>query len=224
MTCPNCYADNNEPAWKDYRKCGNCGAYFLPNITEQEIAAYYSSGNYRRAHQQQDEIAHQTRRAENIVKYLDNPTAFIDVGCSTGILMEAVREKFGAICYGVDPDPVLANGVYKSIWSVPLLADCVTLIHSLEHMPHPLHTLMDVYVKMIPGGQIVIEVPNGNLDDIHNYLPAFKFPHVVMFSPAGLHWTMIKAGFRVENTVIHGDGGLVNAPKFYYLLVTGRKV
>lgn len=224
MACPNCYADASAPAWMDYRKCERCGVYFLSKITEREIGAYYSSGAYRRTHQQEDETAHQRRRAENIIRYLQGPEKFLDVGCSTGILMDAVREKFGAECYGVDPDPVLTHNVYKKIKDIPALVDCVTLIHSLEHMLHPLDVLKDVYSKMTTGGQIVIEVPNGDLENTRNYLPAFKFPHVVMFSTSALHWTMEKAGFFVEQTIIHGEGGLIRAPKFYYLLVTGRKL
>ncbi|HEU4340997.1 MAG TPA: class I SAM-dependent methyltransferase [Candidatus Binatia bacterium] len=205
-------------------KCETCGVYFLPGVSEQEIAEYYASGKYRSSNQQRDETAHQRRRAANIVRYLKSPKVFLDVGCSAGILMDVVREQFGAECYGVDPDPVLAHNVYKDIKDAPILADCVTLIHSLEHMPHPLDALKDVYSKMSPGGQIVIEVPNGDLENPPCYLGVFKFPHVVMFSMPALHWTMERAGFCVENTVIHGDGGLVKAGKFYYLLVSGRKL
>lgn len=218
VTCPNCKSVDCVPSVRDYYSCGTCGVFFLPNMDEERLFTYYHSGGYRERHKQADEARHQKRRAEHIIQYIEKASVFVDVGCSMGILMDAVKEKTGAKCYGVDIDTVLTSNVYGDIESVPEPADCVTLIHSLEHMPHPLMELRTIHSRMKWGGQIVIEVPNAA-----GYKGAFAFPHVVMFDEFSLFWTMKAAGFDVEYVVIHGAGGLLNAADDYYLLMTGRK-
>lgn len=223
MLCPNCRTNDIYKPYREYYLCSRCGVYFLPGVDDAETAEYYTSGRYRGKHKQPNERAHQHRRACNILQYLDAPRAFVDIGSSAGVLLDAVRERYAADCYGVDLDTVLAHDVFADIKEVPVSPDCVTIIHCLEHVPHPLDMLRDTYRKMQLGGQIVIEVPNGDVGSRGFYEGAFGFPHVVMFSPLALQWTMKAAGFEIERIVIHGDGGLVGAPDYYYLLMTGRK-
>ena len=222
MKCPNCNHDKYTPSILGYFKCDLCGIYFLPPVSG--IDTYYSSGEYREKLKQPNEVTHQKRRANNIIQYVGSPSVFIDIGCSLGILMDEVG-KTGAECFGVDLDTVLAHDVYRKLSDVPKQADCITLIHSLEHMPHPLNALRDVYEKLNAGGRVVIEVPNGGVNVKNEYYRgAFRFPHVVMFDDESLAWTIQAAGFEIEYVIIHGNGGLVNAPEWYYLLVIGRKV
>jgi hypothetical protein len=226
VNCPNCdYPDTALLTNKLYSLCGNCGVYFHVDAgNDAKIKAYYSSGDYRARHHQPDEAAHQARRAKNIICYIDTaPLDFVDIGCSAGILMQTVRDTFGSNVYGVDIDTVLAHGVYQDISDVPVAPDCVAMIHSLEHMSHPLAELKRVHDKMAQGGQIVIEVPNGDVESGKFYFGSFSFPHVVMFSPAALRWTMERAGFTVTFCVLHGDGGIEGAKEYYYLLMTGIK-
>jgi len=221
MICPNCKHPKSEPSILGYSRCKLCGVYYLP--TYDNISTYYSSGEYRTKIKQPSEAVHQKRRADNIVQYVGSPKVFIDVGCSMGVLMNEVT-KTGAECFGVDLDTVLARDVYRNITDVPKQADCITLIHSLEHMPHPLESLKDVYGKLNLGGRVVIEVPNGKVNAKNEYYRgAFKFPHLVMFDDESLVWTMQAAGFEIEDVIIHGNGGLMNAPEWYYLLAIGRK-
>lgn len=221
MNCPNCDNEYTEPSILGYILCKTCGVRFLP--TNENIGEYYSSGEYRTKIKQPSEAAHQQRRADHIIQYVGSPSVFVDIGCSMGILMNEVR-KTGAECFGVDLDTILAHDVYRHILEVPEQADCITLIHSLEHMPNPLKYLRDVYAKMNSGGRVIIEVPNGGVNVKNEYYRgAFKFPHLVMFDDESLTWTMQAAGFEIKNVFIHGNGGLVNAPEYYYLLAIGQK-
>ena len=221
MNCPNCDHPTNTESILGYYLCNLCGIRFLP--TDIDISEYYSSGEYRGRIRQTDEYKHQKRRAHHIIQYVGHPKVFIDIGCSMGILMNEVR-KTGAECYGVDLDPVFTGDVFSKLSDVPKQADCITLIHSLEHMLRPLDYLKEVYNKLDAGGRVVIEVPNGDVNESGEYYRAvFKFPHLVMFDRKSLEWTMRAAGFEVEQVVIHGTGGVVNAPDYYYLLMTGVK-
>lgn len=229
MKCPNCSNDHYKASpHHDYVECMSCGVlFYFPDTavwTDEGVKRYYQSGTYRARNQQADEVAHQTRRAQNIIGYVyPPPSVFLDIGCSKGILMQMVKDTTGATAYGVDIDPVLACGVYADIADVPGSPDFVTMIHSLEHMPHPLDYLRQIHSKMADGGRILIEVPNGDIYSENYYRPAFRFPHLVMFSERSLRWTMEEAGFTFLCSTIHGDGGLINARHYYYLLMIGQK-
>lgn len=221
MTCPNCGHSSYSPSVFGYHLCALCGVRFL--LDYQNINEYYASGEYRSKIKQIDEQKHQKRRAHHIIQYVGSPKVFIDIGCSMGLLMDEAR-KTGAECYGVDIDPVFTGDVFSKLSDVPKQADCITLIHSLEHMPHPLKYLQGVYDKLNPGGRVVIEVPNGGVNIKNEYYRgAFKFPHVVMFDDESLAWTMQAAGFEIEEMIIHGLGGMTNATEWYYLLAIGKK-
>lgn len=183
---------------------------------EEKLYTYYASGDYRIRKNTAIEIAAQKRRAAHIAQYIGNPHVLIDIGASAGMLLDEARAK-GAIAYGVDIDPLFGSGMYKDIKYIPKQADCITLIHSLEHMPHPLKVLQDVYAKLNAGGRVVIEVPS------QYYSGAFAFPHVVMFDDEALAWTMQAAGFEVDQMLFHGNGGIIRARPDYYLLAIGRK-
>lgn len=231
MKCPNCESENTNSIIVHpkilYYLCANCGIYFQAKHDPEEIRQYYESGNYRSMHKQDDERIFQTKRAKNIIQYIEPPvTVHIDIGCSMGILLDTIKEKFDCESYGVDLDPVLVNRpVYLDVKDVPEQADLVTMIHSLEHMPSPLSVLHDVYAKLKPGGRLLVEVPNGDTRDSFGrwYRGAFSVPHVVAFSSDALGWTMDKAGFQNIHYAIHGDGGVIGAASYYYLLMIGEK-
>lgn len=217
MTCPNCNSDKLVVSYHPmYKRCGVCGVLFM-DCTEDELRNYYASGSYRARKNPRLELQAQRRRAANIVQYIGSPEVLIDFGASAGALLDAARER-GAVAYGVDIDPVFGSEMYRDLQSVPQQADCITLIHSLEHMPHPLDLLIEVYNKLNNGGRVVIEVPS------QYYTGAYAFPHVVMFSDESLAWTMQAAGFEVEEMLFHGNGGILGAQPDYYLLAIGRKV
>lgn len=227
MQCPNCRNDlGSVPLDTRWIQCPRCFVAFLtdaPNDPE-----YYKSGSYRKSHQQADEQAFQTRRAHNVVQWVrQGVKSHLDIGCSTGALMRAVEIERGAKSYGVDLDPVLTGaGVYQSIDDIPdVQFDCVTMIHSLEHMTRPLDELRRIAARMVKNGQIIIEVPNGDARHPrgHYYGGAFNPPHVSMFSPEALAWNMANAGFSIERIFTHGDGGLAGAPSYYYLVGIGAK-
>lgn len=216
MTCPNCNGSHLVVSYHPkYQRCGVCGVLFMVRAEEQ-LHKFYASGDYRIRKNTQLELQAQRRRAAHIIQYIGTPKVLIDFGASAGALLTAAREK-GVTAYGVDIDPIFGAGMYSDLESVPEMADCVTLIHSLEHVPHPLDLLRRVYAKLNPGGRVVIEVPS------QFYSGAYAFPHVVMFSDESLAFTMQAAGFEIDEMFFHGNGGILGAQPDYYLLAIGRK-
>lgn len=78
----------------------------------------------------------------------------------------------------------------------------VTILHTLEHTPDPLDTLLDVRLRLAPRGIAYICVPNAR------FLPAevfgkradenFLFPtHLHYFTPKSMHCLLRAAGLRI---------------------------
>jgi hypothetical protein len=195
-------------------------------VTDESVRAFYRSGEYRSKRQMPDERAHQERRAAHVIQHIPGqPCVHVDIGCSKGMLMQAVRSRFSCASYGVDLDPVLTNGViHPTIEDVPEAPDLVTMIHSLEHMVHPARELRRVWKRMSEG-VLIVEVPNGDLDHPlgHCYSGGFRWPHVSMFDIPSLSWTLARSGFSVERIWLHGEGGLERAPAYYYLMAIARR-
>jgi transcription initiation factor TFIIIB Brf1 subunit/transcription initiation factor TFIIB len=68
--CPNCNYPESHDYIRGYQICINCGVAFLKGYTEENLAKYYSSGEYRAKYKQPNEVAHQTRRAVKPISIL----------------------------------------------------------------------------------------------------------------------------------------------------------
>lgn len=76
----------------------------------------------------------------------------------------------------------------------------VTMLHVLEHLPDPVATLTDLRRTLLPGGRLLVEVPNaGSVDAL--WPPArpliLDLPfHLHHFTPATLTAVVERAGFK----------------------------
>ena len=95
----------------------------------------------------------------------------LDIGCGTGVFLEAVREHPGYNPEGLEPTgqfvticqgkrlSVSPGTIESAIYSDDLF-DIITMWDVLEHLPNPLGTLLEVTRILKPGGIILIKVPN----------------------------------------------------------------
>ena len=94
----------------------------------------------------------------------------LDVGCAKGGFLAAARDA-GFVVRGVEPAEAAAavarrlglDVVVGTLDDVPLAAsslEVVTAWHVLEHIPEPLDTLIRLRRELVPGGHLLIEVPN----------------------------------------------------------------
>ncbi|HEV2263943.1 MAG TPA: class I SAM-dependent methyltransferase [Stellaceae bacterium] len=72
--------------------------------------------------------------------------------------------------------------------------DIVTMIHALEHMPDPLHTLIDSAALLNPGGRLFVDIPNVETS-IFDLVIA---DHMMHFSSAHLGYLAQRAGLKAE--------------------------
>lgn len=202
-----------------YLACRRCGhVYQSPRMDARELEAFYS-GQYRLLQQgtpdpvSKDLLAQAARAVVTLRLTGDLPrnvSRHLDVGSSSGALIEAFRARFGCAGVGIEPGEAylrysLARGVatYPSTDDLAKAGegpfDLVTAMHVLEHVADPVGELTRLRVEqMVSGAHLLVEVPN--LAD-HQ---AFELAHLHAFTPSSLSDAVRRAGFHVVWSRVHG--------------------
>jgi 2-polyprenyl-3-methyl-5-hydroxy-6-metoxy-1,4-benzoquinol methylase len=137
----------------------------------------------------------------------------LDFGCGAGAFMEMMHLR-GWQVLGLDVCPAIIARI-RSELSLPALAgslpheglspesfDVVTMWHALEHVHQPREVLEQVRRLLVPGGKLVLGVPNMHSAMCRWFGPAWygwSMPHhLTHFTPATLLRMVERAGFHVE--------------------------
>lgn len=201
------------------RICDACGFVFLsPRMSEQELQDYYRS-EYRRSYQGSEEptpkdLSVQAERADTLlmrVKHkITRPAYYLDIGCSSGMLLQRFRDEYGCQVFGIEPGAAYRSFAQKSGLEVFVSLeeldqsgqprfDLISMVHVLEHLPGPLEyltRLREVYLQS--SGWLLIEVPNLYAHD------CFEIAHLSSFSRHTLAEMLRLAGFKVVAFFEHG--------------------
>lgn len=107
--------------------------------------------------------------------------------------VRTVREKLGHAAHlGTLPHPDLAPGSFE----------VVTLWQALEHVHKPVEVLREAYKLLVPGGCLVVAVPNWDSyarSWFGEHWFGMDLPrHLTHFTPSTLRTTLQAAGFRVS--------------------------
>jgi SAM-dependent methyltransferase len=203
----------------DYRLCSNCGTvYQSPRMSEQALAAYYAS-DYVTDHQRADSVTEkelrvQAGRARHLARFLDSEvpivTRHLDIGSSTGKLMQVIQASYRCVTVGIEPAELYrtfaaGKGLHVRP-DLPALAetgaerfDLITIMHVLEHLADPVGYLVELRAKWLsPGGTLVVEVPN-----LFGHF-SLERPHLVCLHAATLRRALSVAGYRPSRIVRHG--------------------
>lgn len=200
--------------------CQSCGlVYQSPRMTEAERWAFYEA-EYRLLYQGQDapdpkDLAIQAARAQAVMafigKRIEACTRILDIGCSSGILLQQLRERYGAQAVGIEPGAryrqhaqALGLDVYTSLDELRHAGfagfELVSMMHVLEHLPNPVEYLQDIRQNYHAlGGWLLVEVPNLYAHD------CFEVAHLISFSPHTLNQVLNKAGYRIIQFRAHGQ-------------------
>jgi 2-polyprenyl-3-methyl-5-hydroxy-6-metoxy-1,4-benzoquinol methylase len=192
--------------------CRSCGlVYQSPRMSDAESQAFYEA-EYRLLYQGQEgpnpkDLAVQAARArftlDFIDKSLESATRILDIGCSTGILLQQYKARYQAQVYGIEPGNIyrqyahsLGLDVYASLDELQqaglLRFNLVSMMHVLEHLPDPVAYLRDLRTQfLLPDSWLLLEVPNLYAHD------CFEVAHLISFSSHTLSQVVQKAGYRV---------------------------
>ncbi|MGD8822306.1 MAG: class I SAM-dependent methyltransferase [Anaerolineales bacterium] len=222
--CPVCSGPHQAfESWLDseqalaYRVCERCGLVFQsPRMSESELASFYAQG-YRTLVQGTESITDkdlriQTGRARHLIEVLQHlrilPTEHLDIGASSGILLQQSRSTFEANVVGVEPgQEYRASAVELGLEyhagldeiSPQQQFDLISMIHVLEHLPDPVDYLTQLrkgYLKS--KGTLLLEVPN-----LFGH-SSYEVSHLTAFSSQSLRRCLNLAGFKVITSFTHG--------------------
>ncbi len=203
------------------RLCPACGLVFLsPRMSTDQLNTFYAE-NYRELYHNAKEptpvdLSIQTRRANHLLDSvfahgLTMLDAHLDIGCSTGTLLNTFKNRFNNRAVGIELDNAhrayaQSHGItaFASLTDLPAefekAFNLVSLIHVLEHLTDPVGTLVELRTRwMRPGGWLLLETPNLYCHD------SFEVAHLVSFSPATLTQTVLQAGFQPVFMARHGQ-------------------
>ena len=135
----------------------------------------------------------------------------LDVGCGSGVFLERMHQQ-GWDVTGLDVSEKMVRRIREELGLRALAGtlphaelapegyDVVTLWQTLEHVHRPLETLGQVRGLLVPGGRLIVSVPNAASAPAAWFGPAWnglELPrHLVHFSPATLKRMVAAAGFR----------------------------
>lgn len=161
-------------------QCEDCSLIFLwPLMTAEREAKFYTE-EYREIYHggrrydlKKFHNARQidsNRRAQMLNKIGLLGTRVLDVGCSTGNFLETISTHTKCL-KGIEPDDrqrvfasKLGLDIVRSLSDLDKTEkfDLITVFHVLEHVPDPVTFLATLTSHLLPGGNIVVEVPNVN--------------------------------------------------------------
>lgn len=230
VACDLCGADDPEPllflddviagTTKDpFRlvRCRRCGLQYLnPRPVASALARFYPDDYapfVRRGVAARVRAWQRRRDVDHLWRYLAPPARVLDVGCGTGELLLAVRERGNADLIGVEPSEHAAR-LARQRWGLdvrcgdlhaarlaPASVDVALLSHVIEHLPSPSATLAELTRVLRPGGVLILWLPNAaswaarvwGADWIGYDAPR----HVYAFTPGTLHALLARHGFTV---------------------------
>jgi 2-polyprenyl-3-methyl-5-hydroxy-6-metoxy-1,4-benzoquinol methylase len=179
-------------------------------MDNDELYHYYA-GQYRATIQGgSDEVTdrvlrEQTARVEYLLPELpfEEVYSLLDIGASTGLLMEALKEKYNCETLGIEPGEKFRNYArnkkIKMLSDIDILNaqhensfDLITMIHVLEHLSEPAKMLTRLHDYITEDGRLLIEVPNL----FHEY--SLGLSHPVAFTQETLRELLARTGWEIE--------------------------
>ena len=203
-----------------YYLCQTCGFVFQ-NFKESAAAdpAFYEEP-YRQLYQATEEptakdLRQQRLRAEYQLDLLQKHGVCrlwraLDIGASSGTLMQTIHEAYGAEMIGVEPGnayrKLAEEKGFKLYPSLEQLRgsetgkfDLVTMMHVLEHLEDPLGTLNEIRTHLLEDrGFLLVEVPNFYAHD------SYELAHLSCFTEHTLSEMLKQAGYKIMHMRKHG--------------------
>ena len=200
--------------------CNRCGlVYQSPRMDEIELEQFYAR-EYRIQRQESEnpiekDLLMQDARARAVLgmvqPHLPVVTHHLDIGSSSGALLQRFHEQYACASVGVEPGDAYRRfsqsqglKVVPSLDALPEVTedpfDLVSMLHVLEHVVDPVHTLRSLREsKMRPGGYLLLEVPNLIEHE------SLELSHLYAFTRSTLKAIVQQAGFRILWSNAHGS-------------------
>jgi 2-polyprenyl-3-methyl-5-hydroxy-6-metoxy-1,4-benzoquinol methylase len=226
--CVMCGADRSQSRLRYFTKglrivtCGACDMTYSQNVLTQEADRdRYVNSNVPQFHQNiranpvygMMEAKKAAYLAGRLGSRSDGRGLLLDVGCSTGVLLDAARSD-GWRTLGIEANPDLAAvargkghevtvGFFPDVLPAGLQPDAISMLDVLEHAERPMDFLHVVAGRLPADGRLLIQVPNFDslivrLEGAQN--STLDIGHWSYFTPKTLDDMLARAGFRALGT------------------------
>ena len=196
--------------------CQTCGFVYISNTPKQGYYDNYykKSSKYEgiREHEPHDEITN--RVVINFIKRkLKKNASILDVGCSTGNLLELIKKEGFKNLYGFDPAPMCKKIAYEKnnlkIDTCDILSykgkmkfDFIILSQVLEHITDLKKNVNKINSLVADNGYVFIGIPNLINSKLNYGEPYMEFSteHINFFSINSLYYLMQKYSCQLIKT------------------------
>tara|TARA_B100000795_G_C22805033_1_gene444279 strand:- start:4904 stop:5800 length:897 start_codon:yes stop_codon:yes gene_type:complete len=152
------------------------------------------------------------RRIPFFKDYLKKNVDLLEIGCSSGFMMDAFKEK-GVNCIGVEPSGEFGDFLKQSghtvVQDISQIEknkkfDIITHFFVFEHIRDPFEFLTQTYDLLKDNGVMICEIPCSNdpLTSIYNIEAFEKFywsiAHHYYYNPESIKYILEKLGFKYE--------------------------
>jgi len=198
-------------------RCRRCGLRYLnPRPVAEELARFYPEDYApftRRGIAARVRDWQRRRDVASLWRYLGPPARVLDVGCGTGDLLRAIRDRGNPEVLGIEPSPQAVR-IARERWDLDVRqgdlhavrlptasVDAVLLSHVIEHLPSPSATLAEITRVLRPGGALILWLPNAASWAARfwreNWIGYDVPRHLYAFTPATLGALLARHGFTV---------------------------
>ncbi len=224
-SCPVCDGDQHSPQFVkdglDIVQCSSCETIYVnPVFDDEKYQEIYQSEEYQEIVKRIGEDSHAyrkerfgTERAAAIEKFHDPalPKTFLEIGCSTGFVVEAAMEN-GWECQGIELNPSAAafacerglpvENVSIEKFSPEHKYSAIAFYDVLEHLVNPKGMLTHAVEHLNDNGCVFIYVPNYNSASrqlLGEQNAHFIWPthHLTYFTPETLTTLLESVGLEV---------------------------
>ena len=202
----------------DYKwlKCNECKLIHIDPIPTLETLAhaypphYHAFVNPKSKLTQKLQSISRKKIAKKIVSYLPKNASVLEIGCSTGLLLNEIGLLGNYKLFGVEYKKEAAEeartrgitvweGTFEDAAISSSSIDLIIMQHVIEHVYNPVETLKKVHNILKAEGRVIGELPNIDSWDANlfgKYWGGGHAPrHIWFFTPNTLKLTLEKCGF-----------------------------
>jgi SAM-dependent methyltransferase len=220
--CPS--ACRFQALFRDVQVCSNCGLGRTVVPITPPGSQDYSTSDATVTRVRERYLGRIFRR---YIQVLDSG-GLLDIGCGSGLLLD-IAERHGWRVRGVESftaqvaDRRIIRGSFLES-QIDGRFDCISLIHSFEHMEDPRSCLRRCYDLLKPGGVLLVIVPN--FSGAWARLTAEGWPwlntkdHAFHYTVEALSSMILKSEFHIEECTTDSS----EAPSFVEVYASVRKL
>jgi SAM-dependent methyltransferase len=234
-----------------YCRCSHCEATYLAELPpKNDLDLYYESDAYHAVDAGKDggeerfQLSLLRRLQMQLARPLPTglPGRHLDFGCGPGDYLAFSRSR-GWEATGIEYSEKSATTARRRGFPVVLEVDVdtlpaqsfdlITMIHSLEHVPCPTHTLQRLVRLLKDGGTLMIEVPYLESHEFRifgRHYSRIQAPvHLQFFTDGTMRWLSQKVGVRLIRcknnlfTPVHYVWSLLNAIESFTGVAVSRR-